>query len=231
MKQEIVQSWVDILVASLQGLYVQVIGFLPSLVGALVVFVVGLIVAYGLEKLVEQVLYHLRLDSFLKKLGLGVYMERANMEVNTGMFFGKIVYWFIVIAFLLASSDILGFFALSDFLQQVLAYIPNVVIAALILLAAFVAAKFVKGLVRASVLSARLHAAKSLGTISWWGVIVFGFLAALSELGVAVHIIQTLVNGFVAMLALAGGLAFGLGGREQAANFLETIHEEISHKD
>ncbi len=227
----LVQSWVDVLVGSLQGLYIQVISFLPSLLGALVIFVIGLVVAYGLEKLVEQIIYHLKLDSFLKRLGLGVYFERANLELNAGHFFGKLVYWFILVAFLLASSDILGFFALSDFLKQVLAYIPNVVIAAMILLASFVVAKFLRGLVRASVLSARLHAAKSLGTVAWWGVIVFGFLSALIELGVAVPIIQTLITGLVAMLALAGGLAFGLGGREQAANFLEKVHEEIHHKE
>lgn len=225
----IIQDWVDVLVFSLQNLWSEVIGFLPSLVGALVVFVFGLIVAFGLEKLVERVIYYLRIDAALKKLGLETYLHRAKMSLNTGVFFGRLVYWFMLVAFLLAASDILGFASLSDFLREVLAYIPQVVVAALILLAAFVVANFLRGLVRASVLAAELHAAKALGTVAWWGVIIFGALAGLQQLGVAVTIINTLVTGFVAMLAIAGGLAFGLGGRDHADEFIAKLREEINH--
>lgn len=225
----VIQDWVDVLVVSLQNLWLTVVGFLPALLGAVIVFIIGLIVAFGLEKLVERVIYYLRIDVLLRKVGLETYLRRAKLDLNTGHFFGKVVYWFMVLAFLLASSDILGFSSLSMFLRDVLNYIPHVVIAALILLAAFVVANFLRGLVRASVLSAELHAAKTLSTIAWWGVILFGFLAAIQELGVAVMIVNTLVTGFIAMLAIAGGLAFGLGGRDHADQFIGKIRDEISH--
>lgn len=225
----VIQSWVDVLVASLQDLWLSVVGFLPALLGALIVFLIGLIVAFGLEKLVERIIYYLRIDALLKKVGVETYFHRAKIDLNVGHFLGKIVYWFMVLAFLLAASDILGFSSLSQFLRDVLSYIPHVVIASLILLATFVVANFLRGLVRASTLSAELHAGKTLGAIAWWGVTIFGVLVALQELNVAAPVINTLITGFIAMLALAGGLAFGLGGRDHADQFIGKIREEITH--
>jgi len=225
-----IQIWVDTLARSLQDLWSQVAGFLPELLGAIIVLIIGVIVATGLEKLVERLVYYLKIDTFLKQFGVESFMSRANMRLDAGHFLGQIVYWFFIIVFFLAASDILGFTALSGFLKDVLNYIPNVLIAALILLASLVAANFVRGLVKTSVMGARLHAGKTLGIIAWWGITVFGFLTALVQLGVAVEIIQTLITGFVAMLALAGGLAFGLGGRDHADRWLGKLRDEMTHR-
>jgi hypothetical protein len=225
-----IQSWINTLTISLQNFWDKVLGFVPELIGAIIVLIIGLIVATGLEKLVERLMYHLKLDTLLKQFGVEAFMARANMRLNTGYFLGQVVYWFFVIVFLLAASDILGFTALSGFLNDVLNYIPNVIIAALILLATLVAANFVRGLIKASVLGARLHSARALGTIAWWGLVIFGFLTALVQLGVAVQIINTLITGLVAMLALAGGLAFGLGGKDQAGQWLAKLRDEMSHR-
>lgn len=221
----LVQSWTDVLVSSLQNLWVQVLGWLPSLVGAVVVFVVGLVVAAGLGSLVEKVVVALKLDNLLRKLGIEEYTSRAHMELNSGYFFGRVVYWFLVLAFLLAASDILGFAALSVFLSDVLLYIPNLIVAVLIMVATFVAARILAGLVRASAMSARLHAAKFLGAGTWWVIVVFGGLTALYQLGVATALINTVVTGLIAMLALAGGLAFGLGGKDYAAHLVKRLEE------
>jgi hypothetical protein len=225
-----VESWLNVLRASLQNLWLTVANFLPSLIGALAVFIVGLIVAAVLDKLVERLVYYLKLDALLRKLGVEQVVERANMKLNSGKFLGKLVYWFFVIAFLLAASDILGFFTLSNFLRDVLNYVPNILVAVLILLAALLLANFLRGLVRASVMSANLHHAKGLGAVAWWVVMIFGLLTALVQLGVAVSIINTLITGLIAMLALAGGLAFGLGGKEYAAECLKAVKDELEHK-
>lgn len=212
---------------SLSNLWAQVLGFLPALIGALVIFIIGLIVASLLEKLVERIVYYLHIDSVLKKAELETYFERANIRLNVGVFLGKLVYWFILIAFLVAASDVLNFTAFSEFLSAVLAFIPNVIIAVLIMLAAMVVANFLRGLVAASVAGAKLHHAKGLGALTWWVVVVFGFLTALPQIGVNVSIIQTLVMGLIAMLAIAGGLAFGLGGKDHASRFLTKWGEEM----
>ena len=130
---------------------------------------------------------------------------------------------------MLAASDVLGFFALSDFLRVILLYIPNVVVESLFMLESAVVANFLKNLIQASVTSARLHHAGFLGSLAWWSVMVFGLLAALTQLGIAVSIINSLVTGFVAMLALAGGIAFGLGGKDLAADLLFKLRSRLEN--
>lgn len=225
------QAWTDIVWGSLGRLLNGVAGFIPNLVGALAVFLIGLFVAYVLGVwVVEKVLEALKFDTFLGKLGLTPYFERAGMKLRGSRFFGQLVYWFVVIAFLLAASDSLGLAAFSSFLKDVLAYIPNVAAAALIMLAAVIIANFAGRLVTASVMSARLHAAHFLGSLVWWAIAVFGFLAALFQLNVAPGIINTLITGFIAMLALAGGLAFGLGGKDYAAHLVNRLKESTGSR-
>src|SRR3989338_1511652 len=226
----VIQNWVDVVAVSLQDLWSRFVGLLPRLLGALATLIIGLIVAAVLERIVERVLFYLKLDNLLKNLGVDAYLHRANITLNFGHFVGRIVYWFVVLVFLLAASDILNFSALSLFIQDVLNYIPNVFVAILIMLVTLIVAKFLKGLTTASVLSARLHAAKALGALTWWSVFVFGLLTALLQLGIAVSVINTLITGLIAMLAIAGGLAFGLGGKEYASYLVNRLREETGHQ-
>lgn len=221
----VVQNWTDVIAGSLQNLWMGFANFVPNLVGAIIVLIVGLIVAAGLGALVQKVFESIRLDSFLGKLGLKPYFERAGVNLRASYFLGRLVYWFIAIAFLLAASDSLGLYALSGFLNGILSYLPNVIAAVLIMLAAVVLANFLRRVIVASVMGAKLHAAHFLGTVAWWTVIIFGFLAALTQLNIAAAIIQSLVTGFIAMLALAGGLAFGLGGKDYASHLLNKLKD------
>ena len=143
----IVESWTELLASSLQNLWSGVVSFVPSLVGAIVVFLIGLAIAAGLGTLVERIFAAVKLDQLLEKLGLAPYFDRAGMRLRGAWFLGRLVYWFLVIAFLLAASDILGLVMLSAFLRDVLLYIPNVVVAVLVMLTSVVAANFVRRLV------------------------------------------------------------------------------------
>lgn len=226
----VIQSWLNVLSASIQNLWLTVASFLPSLIGALAIFIVGLIVAAVLDRVVERIIYYVKLDVLLKRLGVEAFIERANMKLNSGKFLGRLTYWFFVLAFLLAASDILGWYTFSSFLRDVLSYVPQVLVAIMILLATLVVANFLRGLVKASVMSANMHMAKGLSAVTWWIVTIFGFLTALVQLGVAVSIINTLITGLIAMLALAGGLAFGLGGRDMASKALDAWKSEFEHR-
>ncbi len=222
-----IQDWTSLVVGSLQSLWVGTISVLGNIIGALIVLLIGLIVAAGLGTLVERVIGLLKLDKGLMSLGVKEYFDRAGIQLNTGKFLGKLVYWFLVVVFLLAASDILGFYSLSGFLREALLYIPNVIVAVLIMLAAVIIGNALRHVVRASVRSARLHAANFLGSLTWWSVVVFGFLAALSQLGIATAIVNSIVTGFVAMLAIAGGIAFGLGGKDYAASLISRLKERV----
>ncbi len=221
----VVQTWTDVVASSLQNLWYGFAAFVPNLVGAIIVLIIGLIVAAGLGALVEKVFDAIRLDVFLKKIGLEPFFERAGMKIRAAYFLGRLVYWFVMVAFLLAVSDSLGLYALSQFLTSILNYLPNVIAAVLIMLAAVVLANVLRRLVSASVMSAKLHAAHFLGSLTWWSIVVFGFLAALTQLDIASAIIQSIVTGFIAMLALAGGLAFGLGGRDYATHLVNKLKD------
>ncbi|HVN26769.1 MAG TPA: hypothetical protein VMT99_03940 [Candidatus Paceibacterota bacterium] len=226
----IVQNWTDVIVGSLQNLWVGFVNFVPNLIGAIFVLIIGLVVAAGLGALVEKIFDGLRLDGFLEKLGLKPIFERAGIRLRASYFLGRLVYWFVVIAFLLAVVQTVGLYALSVFLTNVLNYLPNVIAAVLIMLAAVVLGNFLRRVVVASVMSARLNAARFLGSLTWWAVVIFGLLAALQQLNIAAEIIQTLVTGFIAMLALAGGLAFGLGGRDYASHLIGRLREHTENR-
>ena len=221
----IAQDWADVFVSSFQNAWSTIIRFLPAFIGALLVLIIGLLVAAVLRALFEKIVSLIRIDSLLRKLGFETFMERAGYRLNSAKFIGGLIYWFFVVVVVLAVSDILGLWGLSTFLNEVLIYFPNIIIAVLIMLAALVVANFLRGLVRGSVMSARLHAAKFLGTLTWWSIVIFGFLAALLQLGVAGALIQTIVTGFIAMLALAGGIAFGLGGKDYASSLIEKFRD------
>lgn len=227
---QLLQSWGDVTFQALSNLWIQVLGVIPMILGALIIFVVGLIVASVLDMIVIKVVRWIKLDNLLMRSGLEEYLKRGGWRLDTGKFLGKIVYWFVVIAFVLAASDILKFYAFSSFLSSVLAYIPNIIIAVLILLAAFIIAGFLKSIVKVSVAGARFDVAHFLAALAWWTVVIFGLLAALAQLGIASSLFNIIISGLVAMFALAGGIAFGLGGKDYAAHLLNKMRDEVEHK-
>ena len=220
----------DILVASFQQLWIDFIGFLPTFISALVVFIIGLIVAAAVGQLVERIINALKLDGLLAKAGMETPMRRAGLRLSVGRFLGRLSYWFILIAFFLAASDILGFYTLSSFIQAVLLFIPQVVVAVLILLATVVVANFMRGVVVASARSGGLETSNFLGTLTWWALVIFGVSAALIQLNVAVALIQALMTAIFAMVALAGGIAFGLGGKEYAEHLVKKFRNQVEHR-
>lgn len=229
-KNMLIQNWTEVVVSSLQNAWAIVASFIPDLIGALIVLIVGLIVAAGLGKVVEKVFEALRLDTLLTKLELSSFFERAGLHLRGAYFLGQLVYWFVLISFLLAIFDILGLSTLGSFVQDILSYIPNVVAAIIIMLIAVVVANFLRKLVLVSTKGAKLEASNFLGALTWWAVVIFGFLAALTQLNIAVNLINTIVAGFIAMLALGGGLAFGLGGKDYASYLVNKLREHTESK-
>jgi len=220
------QTWGDIIVVSLQQVWTSVAGFVPLFISALVVFIIGWIVAISLGKVVEQVVRALRVDHLLAKLDFEKTLERAGWRLNSGVFIGGLVKWFLIVVFLLAAVNILGLTQVSGFLRDVLLYIPNVIVAALILIIAAVVANTVENLVRGSARVAG-HRGSLAGVVARWSIWIFAIIAALLQLGIAVALLQTVVTGLVAALALGFGLAFGLGGKETAEDFLRRMKEEL----
>lgn len=223
----VLRTWGDVVVESLMQSWAAVGEFIPLFIGAVIVFLIGWVVAVALGSLVEQIVKALRIDAILQKLEIEKALERGGVRLNSGVFLGALVRWFVIIVFLLAAANILGLSQVSEFLTQVLYYIPNVVVAALILLIALRVAEVVERSTRASAEAAGMRGA-IVGVMARWAIWVFAVIAALLQLGVATILIQTLVTGLVAMLAIAFGLAFGLGGKDAATSFIDKVRRELS---
>lgn len=224
-------AWTDAVVTSLTNLWAQFMSFLPSVIVAVVVFLIGWAIAEAIGKLVEKVLVILRINQAFENLkGLKRAVEQAGLRLNIAMLVGQIFKWFLMIVTLLAATDILGLQDVSNFLLSVLGYVPNVVVAALILVIAVVLANFVYRTVLASVAAAGFTSGGMIAAISKWAIIVFALFAALLQLKVATQLIQTLLTAFFAMVAIAGGLAFGLGGKDLAAKWLKKAEDDLTGK-
>lgn len=219
----------DSILGSLANVWWSIIQFLPVFLGALIVFIVGWAVAVSLGRLVEHIIKALRVDSVLEQLEFHKVLDRAGVKLNSGAFLGGLVRWFLIIVFLLASLDILHLTEVSQFLRDVLGFLPQVIVAALILLIAAMVAETVERTAKASIEAAGMKSGVVTVVIRW-AIWTFAVIAALYQLNVAILLLQTLLTGLVAMLAIAGGLAFGLGGKEVAAEILGKVRREISNK-
>ncbi len=227
-----VSDWGEIFTRSLQGIWVGVASFVPSLVFAIIIFIVGWIVAVLIERIVEAVFRHLRVDSALRAAGVEDTVKRAGYNLNSGRFVGSLVKWFVIVVFLVASFDILGLSQVNGFLGEVvLSYLPKVIIAVLILMVAIVVAEAARKVVIGSARAAHLTFANFLGSVTKWSIWIFAIFVVLIQLDIATQIIQMVITGIVFALSLAIGLSFGLGGRDAAAELIAKLkHEVQSHQ-
>ena len=221
---------IEILLNSLKEVWGSFIGFLPTLIAALIVFIVGWLIAIFIGKLINRLIKTIKLDLLLSRLGFEKALARAKMKLDSAKFFEELVKWFFIIVFLMTAANILGLGQVTLFLQSILYYIPSVIVAAIVLLAAAIIAKFMQKLVKASADTAGLASSGAIAGIVKWAILIFGFVIALTQLGIAVNLIQTIVMGIIAMIAIAGGLAFGLGGKDMAAKILDKIKQDLGEK-
>jgi hypothetical protein len=226
----IVTQSANVVQTSFTALWYTVVEYLPAILAAVIVFVIGWIVGVILYRIVVEVVKVLRIDEALKATGLNEAAKDAGITLDVGRFLGTLVMWFVVLVFLVASLEILGLSSVTVFLQQVvLAYLPQVIVATLILILAAIVAEVVRGLVSGSARAVGAHGANLAGSVAKWAIWLFGIIAALTQLGIATAFLQTLFTGIVVALALAFGLSFGLGGKEAAARTIERIRSEIAH--
>jgi small-conductance mechanosensitive channel len=221
-------TWANVLSQSFQNLFYGLVVFIPNLVVAIVIFIVGWLVGIGLGRVVAQIIDALRVDQALKSTGIERLLSRAGFELSSGKFLGFLVKWFFIIVFLVAALDVLQLTTVNLFISEVvLGYLPQVIVAVLILLVAAVIAEAAERVVSGSAKAASLHAAGFLGKVARYAIWVFALLAALAQLNVATPFVETLFTGVVIAVSLAVGLAFGLGGQASAARYLDKLQSEI----
>lgn len=214
----------EVLTNTLNSTLTTIIVFLPRFLSGLIVLLLGLIIASFLKQVVVEVFKFLKIETWLKRYGVP---ESKGAEASWGNIIGELVRWFVIILFFVPVADVWGLGRFVKVLNDLLLYLPNVFIAVFLLLVGFVIARLVYNLLLSSVHGLSEESSKTVANVARWAVMTFVVLVVLSQLGIASDIIKILFQGIVAMVALAGGLAFGLGGKDTAAEILEKLKKKL----
>lgn len=227
---QIIQQWGEAISNSLREVFERFIQFIPNVLAAVVILIIGWLVAVWFAKLVDRLIKISGLNNLFQRFKVEDVLRKTGWKDDVASFFTLLVKWIILIVVFIAATNALNLSQVTDFLNRVLSYSPQVIAAAGIILVGFLLANFLGSITKGAVKAAEIKYADTLGAIVKYAILVFSILAALNQLGIASSLIQILVWGFVAMVALAGGLAFGLGGRDVATEILDRIKKDLSHK-
>lgn len=221
------RNWYIVTKNSLTWLWEGIKYYFWRVIGAIIIIIIGWIVATIIGKIVTEILRKLGFNKPFEKGRWKEIIEKAELKADPSGFIGTIVKWVIFIAFLLASVEALGFVQLAGFVSRVASWLPNVIVAAAIFIIAVVIGEYVPKLIAAISRGFGVKYSNVLEEIMKWAIWIFAGLAILYQLGVAKEFIITLFEGFVAFLAISGGLAFGLGGKDAAARLIEEAGRKL----
>ena len=212
-----VQDWGDAVMVSATEALQNFLGFLPALVGAILILILGWWIASLLAGLVERVLKTIGFERAAQTTGISSFIERSGSTWTASAIVAEIIKWFIRLIAIQAAASILGLEQISQIINAILLWLPNLVVAIAIVVIGALIARFVSGLVRGSTGQMGFSNANLLGSAAYYAILAFAAIAAVDQLGIAETVVNTLFIGLVAMVALAFGLAFGLGGQNTAA--------------
>ena len=223
-------EWNNLIVEPVREMLTKIIAYLPVLLGALLILIVGWIVAKIIRWIVDGLLKVVRFDTLADKAGITEVLRKGNLKTSAREVIGGLVYWLIMIMVLVMVVNALGLPQVSDLLASLFAYIPRVIGALFVLVVAMFLASFVSGIVRTAAGNANLPKPEILAGISRWAIIIFAVTISLAQLGIAAILVTTTFNIILAGIVLALALAFGLGGKDAAARYLEELRQKRSQK-
>jgi hypothetical protein len=220
MQESGIQSWGDAIRTSVTEALSMFLGAIPKVLGFFVILIIGWIIAAVISRVVARILRQVNFNDLADRSGLTGFVRKMGVETDASGFIAQVVKWFIRLIVLVVAFDALGLPAVSQILQDLLLWLPNLIVAIVILVIAGLAANAIGGLVRGAAAEADLGNPDLLATIAKGAVWAFAIIAAINQVGVADTLVNTLFMGLVAALALALGLSFGLGGRDTAAEIV-----------
>src|SRR5262245_38816762 len=225
-----VASWSETTLASFQNVWARFINVLPLALAAILVFLVGWLVARFISALVRNVAHRLRVDDAVERTGVPERIRRGGVRFSMSGFLAGIVFWLVMLVTLTVVADTMRWGMLSEFLRRIVAYTPNVLVAMAILAVGFFASRIVHDITDGAVRASGVPdtASATIAGVARASVIVFSAMAALTQLGIAADLLKILFTGIVAAAALGIGLAFGLGGRDQASRLLQKMTDSMT---
>jgi len=219
-------KWDNLIVDPIREMLTRIMAYIPVLLGALVILIVGWIVAKAIKRIVDWLLKVVRFDTLADKAGISGILRKGDLKISAREVVSSIVYWLIIIMVLVMAVDALGLPKGSDVLAGLFAYVPKVIAALLVLVVAMFLASFVSGIVRIAAGNAKLPKPELLAGICRWAIIIFAVTISLAQLGIAPLLVTATFNIILGGVCLALALAFGLGGKDAAARYLEELKEK-----
>ena len=217
-----VTSWGEALMTSGAAALAMFLGAVPRILGFFLIILIGWLIASALASAVAALLRAIRFNDLATRSGFTRFVHEMGVQTDASGAIATIAKWFVRLIVLVVAFDALGLPAVSQVIQQLLLWLPNLVVALVVLVITGLAANALSGLVRGSSAEAGLSNPEMLATIARVTVWAFGIVVAVNQIGIARELVNTLFMGFVAALALALGLSFGLGGRDTAAEIVRT---------
>jgi len=221
---EKIKEWSDVVFSFFDEMLRRVGGFLPNLIGAIFVLVVGLIVAKILRKLTVKLLNLIGIEAVSEKTNFSQFLKKIGFEKGIGEILASVIYFMVIIIFLVSASEILGIKVVLETLNRFVVYLPHVFGAFLILLITFFIAKFVKDALSAILLNLKVGFSQQLASIVEILIITFGIVIALRELGFDTTIFTANITLIIGGIVFALALSLGLGGKNIMANILSKYY-------
>lgn len=230
MNTNFVYSFENSLSFAFNQVLVGIISFIPSLLGAIVLFLLGLIIAGWLKTLTVKLLNLTKLGGLVKNATVKEFLKNAQLTQKIEVITGEIVHWFVIILFFIASINILGLTSVSEFLNNIILGIPTLIAAIIILVVGVVIAGFLEKMVKGSLGSGDPAFSRLVGKVVSYATMTIFVLASISQLGIARFFIETTFTGFIAALAIGIGLSLGLGSKDLVKTLLEGWYKSIKSK-
>ena len=220
-----VTDWGQAIMTSIAAALAMFLGAIPKILGFAVILIVGWIVASLIATAVAALLRAVKFNDLAQRSGFSSFVQKTGIRTDAAGALATIAKWFVRLIVLVVAFDALGLPAVSQVLQQLLLWIPNLVVALVVLVLAGLAANAVHALVRGATAQADLGNPDLLANVARGAVWAFAIVIAVNQLGIATTLVNTLFMATVGAAALAIGLAFGLGGRETAAKIVAGWYE------
>lgn len=224
--QTVTPSFTETLMASFRDAFSMILSAIPRILGFIVVVAIGWFVSTILARAVTGLLRAIRFDELARKSGLADFLAKMGTGTDPAGVVAGLVKWLVRIVVLLVAFDVLGLPAVSDVMRQLLLWLPNLVVAIFVLFIGGIAARALGNIVRGATAESGFSNPETLANVVRTTVWAFAIVVAINQLGIATNLINTLFTGFVGALAVALGLAFGLGGRDLASRTLENWYDQ-----
>lgn len=223
-------DWSTVIADPIKEMLTRLAAFIPNLVGALLILIAGWIIAIVVKALAGKILNALRFDAIAHKAGITKILTKGGVKHTSTQILSSLVYWMVMIMVLIMVVNALGLTVASQLLDGLLSYIPRVIAALFVLVVGMFLGTLVSGIVRTAALNANFPHPELLSGLSQYSIVIFAFMISLGQLGIATILVNTTFNILFGAICLALALAFGLGGRDAAAKYVDDLMKKYSRR-